>query len=170
MGLPEKLLGRDEVVIRHMHEHIKALFLNLLALLAIIVVVVLALIYLPDSLQPWANWAVGITGVVLALILFGYPWLQWVTATYTITSRRIITRSGIISKTGHDIPLSRISNVSYRHDFIDRIFGCGTLILETSAGNPLELHDVPDVEKVHVELTELLFGDAQAAADVDLDH
>ena len=37
--------------------------------------------------------------------------------------------------------------------------GCGTLIFETAAGQPLHLPDVPEVEKVHVQITELLFGD-----------
>ena len=84
------------------------------------------------------------------------------TATYTITNRRIITRAGIFTKTGHDIPLSRISNVAYEHDLIDRLFGAGTLELQTSADDPLYLTDVPNAERVHVMLTNLLFnGDAR---------
>lgn len=55
--------------------------------------------------------------------------------------------------------------MAYEHDFIDRIFGAGTLILETSAGNPLELHDVPNVERLHVELTELLFNTEREESD-----
>ncbi len=39
------------------------------------------------------------------------------------------------------------------------MLGCGTLILETAAGQPLLLPDVPDVERVHVTITELLFRD-----------
>ncbi|XCB30998.1 PH domain-containing protein [Arcanobacterium hippocoleae] len=103
---------------------------------------------------------------------FGWPWLKWHTSTYTVTNRRIITRRGIISKTGHDIPLSRISNVAYEYDFIDRIFGCGTLVLETSADDPLELRDVPKAEELHVQLTELLFNTASdpGAAVNELDY
>lgn len=170
MGLPEKLLGKDEVIVRHMHEHLKALFKNILGLIAIIVIVVLGLIYMPDSWPSFLTWVLILLGIAAAIYVFVWPWLSWVNRTYTVTSRRIITRHGIIAKTGHDIPLSRISNVSYTHDIIDRIFGCGTLVLETSADNPLSLHDVPDVEKVHVELTELLFGDTQAALDADPDN
>ena len=50
------------------------------------------------------------------------------------------------------------------------MFGCGTLILQTSADDPLMLPDIPDVEDVHVEVTELLFGNTQAAIDVDPDN
>lgn len=165
MGLPDKLLGRNEEIVRHMHEHIKALFLNFIGLVLVVIVVALALTFVPDSWPSWSRWAIVVTAVIAAFIVFVHPWLKWATTTYTITNRRIITRTGIFSKTGHDIPLSRISNVSYRRDLVDRIFGSGTLILETSADNPLELHDVPKIEEVHVQLTEILFADSQTRDD-----
>ena len=94
---------------------------------------------------------------VLLLVLL--PFLRWLTSTYTITDRRIITRKGIINKVGHDLPLRRINNVNYERSLTDRMLGCGTLILETAAGQPLTLPDVPKVERVHVAITELLFSD-----------
>ncbi|MEZ7898890.1 MAG: PH domain-containing protein [Flaviflexus sp.] len=159
MGLPTKYLGKDEVIIRHMHSHVKELFLAIILAVLLIVAVVAAFIFIPESAKPWGPYIVLGLAIILAIWKVFIPWLKWFTDTYTITSRRIITRTGIIAKNGHDIPLARISNVSYEHDLIDRIFGCGTLILETSADNPLRLHDVPKVEEVHVELTELLFAD-----------
>ena len=57
------------------------------------------------------------------------------------------------------LPLRRINNVNYERSLTDRMLGCGTLILETAAGQPLLLPDVPDVERVHVTITELLFRD-----------
>ena len=41
------------------------------------------------------------------------PFLEWLTATYTITTKRLITREGLIARRGHDIPLLRISDVAY---------------------------------------------------------
>ena len=38
---------------------------------------------------------------------------EWLTATYTITTKRLITREGLIARRGHDIPLMRISDVAY---------------------------------------------------------
>ena len=57
------------------------------------------------------------------------------------------------------MPLRRINNVNYERSLTDRMLGCGTLILETAAGQPLTLPDVPKVERVHVAITELLFSD-----------
>ncbi len=158
MGLPRRYLGQDEVVVRHMHSHVKELFLSGIIDILLIAAVVTAILFMPDSADPWGTYAVIAASVIIAIWRVVLPWLRWLTDTYTITSRRIITRTGILSKNGHDIPLARISNVAYEHDLIDRIFGCGTLILETSADNPLRLHDIPKVEEVHVELTELLFS------------
>jgi len=158
MGLPSKYLGKDEVIIRHMHSHVKELFMAAIIAVLLIVAVIAAFIFIPDDVRPWAPIAVAVLAAILMIWKVFFPWLRWLTDTYTVTSRRIITRTGIIAKNGHDIPLARISNVAYEHDLIDRIFGCGTLILETSAENPLRLHDIPKVEEVHVELTELLFN------------
>jgi membrane protein YdbS with pleckstrin-like domain len=55
----------------------------------------------------------------------------------------------------------RINDVSYERTLLDRILGCGTLYVQTAAeGGTIELKDVPDVERVHLEMTELLFGSA----------
>ena len=49
----------------------------------------------------------------------------------------------------------------------DRLFGCGTLALQTSADDPLLLRDVPKVEMVQVEISNLIFHDIQGAIDAD---
>jgi uncharacterized membrane protein YdbT with pleckstrin-like domain len=87
------------------------------------------------------------------------PFLRWRTTTYTITNRRLITRSGILNKIGKDLPLNRINEVSYERSLIDRMLGCGSLIVQTAAEDgTIVLHDVPDVEHVNLQMTQLLFG------------
>ena len=170
MTISKKLLSTDERVLRHMHEHIKIILLNIIATVLILAAVAVGLVYMPDSVLPWGQWMLGILGVVLVIIVFFIPWLKWITTTFTITNRRIITRSGIFNKNGHDIPLSRISNVAYNRSLIDRVFGCGTLILETSADSPVTLRDIPRVEQVHVELTDMLFASERNTSFQDLDE
>ena len=61
------------------------------------------------------------------------PFLDWLTATYTITTKRLITREGLIARRGHDIPLMRISDVAYDEGIVDRMLGCGTLVISDAS-------------------------------------
>lgn len=168
MGLPQHLLGENESVVLHMRTHGKALVGPALALILVATASGLALALLPEASQPWGPWLV--MGLTLAAIGWWvvWPFLAWMTTTYTLTDRRIITRSGIITKTGHDLPLTRINNVAYERGLVDRMLGCGTLVLTTAAEKPVTLTDIPDVERVHVVMTELLFsGEAKAPKVID---
>ena len=76
--------------------------------------------------------------MVAAVVLVWWvlrPVVDWVTTTYTFTNRRFIKRSGLIAKEGRTIPLNRISGVDFEIGVIDRIFGCGTLIVSDASTN-----------------------------------
>ena len=167
MALSKKLLSRDEVVVRHMHTHIKVLLWRFVVEILLLVVGVVASVMAPTTWQPWGIVAIWVVILVVSVPLLLLPWLQWYMHTYTITTKRIITRSGIISRVGHDLPLTRISDIQLDKDVSDRFFGCGTLALQTSADDPLLLHDVPQVEMVQVEISNLIFDDTQGAIDAD---
>ena len=134
---------------------------------AIAYVIIAATGFAVFSLIIWGIVAIWVVILVVSVPLLLLPWLQWYMHTYTITTKRIITRSGIISRVGHDLPLTRISDIQLDKDVTDRFFGCGTLALQTSADDPLLLHDVPQVEKVQVEISNLIFNDTQGAIDAD---
>ncbi len=158
MGLPSGLLGQGEVEVLHLRTHAKALIAPALVLLLAVVATGLAFAFLPASMLPWGAWVAVALAALVIVIWTVVPFLRWLTTTYTFTSRRIITRRGIINKSGHDLPLTRINNVAYERSLSDRIFGCGTLRLTTAADEPVVLADIPDVERVHVVMTELLFA------------
>lgn len=159
MAIRQEHLGTDEYVVVSMRTHAKALFAPVVSLLALAMIIGVAVALLPASTRPWSIYAVVVVALLLFIGLVVVPFLKWFTSTYTVTNRRIITRKGIITRVGHDLPLKRINNVNYERDLLDRILGCGTLIFETAAEAPLRLPDVPDVERVHVTITDLLFGD-----------
>lgn len=158
MAINKDQLSRDEEIVVSMHTHVKVLIWPVVLFIALSALLGLAIAFFPPDWQPWATYAavgVYLLALLLAVIL---PFLRWLTSTYTITDRRIVTRRGIINKIGHDLPLRRINNVNYERSLTDRILGCGTLILETAAGQPLTLHDVPKVERVHVTINDLLYA------------
>ena len=164
MGLPADLLGQGEVEVLHLRTHAKALIVPALVLTFLAVVTASGVAILPATVQPWASWVLVVVACVALIVWVIAPFLRWLTCTYTFTNRRIITRKGIINKSGHDLPLSRITNVAYRRSLIDRVFGCGTLELTTAADEPVVLDDIPDVERVHVMMTELLFSSTDPIA------
>lgn len=158
MGFDPRLLGEGERVVRHMRTHGKALIAPAIWLVLLAAVTGLGLAYMPQSWNPWGGIALGVITLTGFIWLVLKPFLSWTTTTYTMTNRRIITRRGILTKTGHDLPLRRINNVAYERSFTDRLLGCGSLVFTTAAETPVTLPDVPDVERVHVQMTELLFG------------
>lgn len=159
MGLPAKLLGADEHVVLHMRTHGKALILPALALVLCGALIGVGLALIPMDFRPIGQYFIVGIGLVLIIWWSVIPFLNWLTRTYTVTNRRLITRWGILNKIGKDLPLIRINDVSYERSLLDRILGCGTLNIQTAAdAGPIVLDDVPDVERVHVVMTELLFG------------
>jgi uncharacterized membrane protein YdbT with pleckstrin-like domain len=98
---------------------------------------------------------------VVALLVLArwslWPFLRWLTTSYVVTDRRLITRRGIIARQGRDMPLSRINDVTFNHSgLLERMLGCGTLVVE-SAGErgQLVLADVPRVEEVQRDVYRL---------------
>lgn len=154
-------LGTGERVAVRVRTHGKALIWPVVALIVFTAAFGLGVAAIPADWNPWGTWALVAIYVVLLVWLVVLPFLRWFTSTYTITSRRVITRKGILNKVGHDLPLRRINNVNSERSLSDRIFGCGTLILETAAGQPLVLPDVPRVQEVHLIINELLFDDEE---------
>jgi uncharacterized membrane protein YdbT with pleckstrin-like domain len=153
------MLGADEHVIIHTRTHAKALILPALALILIGAAVGFGAALMPAQARPAGTLAVVGVGLVLVLWWVLLPYLRWWNRTYTITNRRLITRSGILNKTGVDLPLNRILEVASDRSLMDRILGCGTLNVSTAAEDGMVvLVDVPDAEHVHTQISELLFG------------
>lgn len=158
MSVKPRHLGADEQVVRALHTHAKVLLAPAAALLLLAVVLGAGLAMMPLRAQPWGSWALVAAVLVGLLATVVVPVLRWRSETWTLTTRRIIHRRGILTRTAHDLPLSRISDVESERGVLDRVLGCGTLRLMTAAEDPVLMVDVPDVEEVHVQLSELLFG------------
>ncbi len=80
------------------------------------------------------------------------PLVRWRTTHFVVTTHRLMVREGVFTRTGIDIPMSRINSVRFRHGLLDRILGCGTLVVESASDEPLEFDDIPQVERVHTLL------------------
>lgn len=157
MGFPTKLLGPDERPVLLLRPHAKALIVPALVLLVTAPVTAYLAGLVPDgSAQVWMRLAL----VVAALAVIGrwtlWPFLVWWNTIYAITDRRLVLRSGVLNRTGHDMPLTRLNDVKFSHTVIERVLGCGTLVVESAGeAGQLVLDDVPRVEQVQRALYRL---------------
>lgn len=165
MAISPKLLNEGESVVVSTRTHPKALLLPVLALVVLLAIGVAVQVWVGANALSWVVWALVLIGV---LWWFVRPLLVWLAASYTVTTRRLITRRGVLTRHGHDIPLSRISDVAYEMDLIDRMLGCGTLrVSDASTDGEVVLPDIPHVEDVQRTINDLLHNDPSSRESVD---
>jgi membrane protein YdbS with pleckstrin-like domain len=152
VAYPDDLLSPNEQVVVHNHPHFKMLIVPYFFLVVTLAIGIWLGILGQDAAAPWnmvSEIAVVVVGVVLIVWLFFVPFVRWRTTHFIVTTDRLIAREGVVKRTGIDIPLSRINSVQFEHGLLDRVFGCGTLIIESASDEPLRFDDIPKVERVH---------------------
>jgi len=102
----------------------------------------------------------GLAGL-LALRWVVRPLLEWLTTSYTVTDRRVVGRHGVWRRWRQSVPLAHVSAVDYEQGIVDRVVGSGTLVLSVAGDRPVELRDVPDVERLHARVDRLLADEAR---------
>jgi uncharacterized membrane protein YdbT with pleckstrin-like domain len=95
--------------------------------------------------------------LVIDIVFVAIPLLRWRTTTYELTNRRLRLRAGLLTRTGRDFPLTRISDVSFAQGLLDRILGCGRLVVESPGEHgQLVLTEIPNVQGVQATLFQLV--------------
>ena len=116
--------------------------------------------------------ASSIAGLILAVValallarVVGVPLLRWRTTTYSLTSKSLRVRKGIITREGKDIPIARVTDVSFETGLLDRIVGAGTLVVESPGEHgQVRLTGIPHVEFLQGRLFELVEEERQHSA------
>jgi uncharacterized membrane protein YdbT with pleckstrin-like domain len=158
VAYPKALLAPGEKVVLDLHPHWKKIALPVLLVPVVVGVGAFVAAIIPDgSAQAPLRYAILIVAIVLLVWFSLRPYLTWQFTHYVITNRRIVHREGVLKRSGRDVPLNRVNDVSFEHGVVDRIFGCGTLIVE-SAGErgQVVLSDVPQVENTQHTLYDLV--------------
>ncbi|MDH3539424.1 MAG: PH domain-containing protein [Acidimicrobiia bacterium] len=143
MAYSEKLLTEGERVIREFRPHWRLLFIPVLWLIGGIV----AIVFVNTTIPPDDGTIDLITSLVIVVALvplvFG-PLIRWWFTAYILTNERLITRTGVISRSGVEIPLENIANVLFHQNVIERLLGSGDLLIE-SAGESGQspFNDIP---------------------------
>lgn len=161
MAFPRDALGHDEELLLHRHPHWKMLVVPVLVFLLATALAgfLLGLVgrTLDAAPRTAALVAVGVVWALLVAWRTAGPLLRWRSTHFVVTDRRVLVRQGVLSHSGIDIPVRRVSNVQFRHGLLDRMLGTGTLVIVASSDDPLEFDDIPDVERVHSLLYHQVF-------------
>jgi uncharacterized membrane protein YdbT with pleckstrin-like domain len=166
MAYPEKVLGEDEEVVRHLHPHWLTVFWPVVLFLLLVGAASFGAALVPagDQQSLWRLVVVA-AAVVLGMFLVAVPLLRWRTTHYVITTHRLLYRTGILSRHGRDIGLSRITDVSYKQTLWDRVINSGTLSIETAGeSGPTVFSAIPDSDGVQQLLNQLVEEDADRRA------
>jgi uncharacterized membrane protein YdbT with pleckstrin-like domain len=143
MRWPKHLLADHEKLIFELRPHWVAVVPSILwtvVLLALWVVgYQVAKGQLDGGAESFAQNAVAIVVLVAIFFFAVLPFLKWRFTMFVLTSDRLITRSGIISKHSKEIPLERINDVTFTQTVLERALGAGDLFLE-SAGERGQTH------------------------------
>lgn len=154
MALRDRNLIDDEQVVLQLHTHAKAMLWPFVLFLVLVAGAVVTLLRSTNDTVTWV--ILGVLAVAAIVGVF-WPWLNWRTHSYSISTQRVSERSGVITQKGRDIPLYRINTVSIEKDLVDRILGCGTLVIaDASEKGGMVLQDVPRVDHVHRTVQQLL--------------
>ena len=162
MAFPESILTKDEKVERSMHPHWLTLVFPVLSGILLIAATWLIVAMTPvDNVWDVVDWVIIGIAVLLFFAFVIVPFLRWVTTHYVITNKRVVVRRGILSKSGQDIALSKITDVSFHQSLLDRIIRSGSLHIETAGDNRDEdFSNIPRSNQVQQQLNHLIEEDA----------
>ena len=157
MAYPDNLLVRGEKVIVSKRPHWKVLILPTI----LFVVIIAGGFFLARSLSNWqystqANLVIGAVALVALIVLVLVPFVRWRTEHFVITNHHVFFRTGLLSRREHQIPLGQIANMETEVTFWGRLMGYGSLIVESSADQPLKFRNVASLSKVQSQLNQLI--------------
>jgi uncharacterized membrane protein YdbT with pleckstrin-like domain len=150
----ESSLAAGEQPVLLLHPHWKTLIRPVLVAVLVVAIALIAVVAIPNVA---ARGAVGVVAILVLMVWLIVPVLRWRTTTYELTTKRLRTRYGIVTRRGRDIPLTRINDVSFEKGLLDRLLGAGRLVVESAGEHgQIVLRDIPNVEDVQATLFRLV--------------
>ena len=136
-----------------LRSHGRALFWPSLALVALSGGTAYYVGVLPEA---WEQAAVLMSACILGILLWLIPLLAWMGRNYTITTRRIVLRSGFFVRVRQELLHSRGYDVLVRQNALQGAFGSGDVQINTGLEHPIILKDVPNADLVQEALHDLM--------------
>ena len=132
MAYPSRLLNDNETVSVDLHPHWWFLAGPTLAICLAIAagIVTLVATEADSTVNTVAGWTTLVAiGASASWLLVRYG--RWLTTHFVITNRRVIFRTGLLTKRGIEIPIDRVNTVHFHQGIWERIVGVGDLLIES---------------------------------------
>jgi membrane protein YdbS with pleckstrin-like domain len=140
-----------ELRVARFRSHARRLFWSALVLVA----VAGAVGYFYGNLrEPFADWMLLTAAGAVVLLLVVIPFFVWLSHTYTVTTRRVIERSGAFGSRRAELTHVRGYSVQLRRGPLQRMWRTGTLVLSNGVDAPLRLRNIPDAVLVNEVLVD----------------
>lgn len=104
--------------------------------------------------EPFADWMLLTAAGVVVLLLVVLPFFSWWAHRYTITTRRVIARSGAFGRHRAELTHVRGYTVQLKRGLVQRIGGGGTLVLSNGVDAPVRLRRIANVALVYEVLVD----------------
>ncbi len=173
MAFPDGLMSRGERVVVHKHPHWKVLVFPTVLFLAIVAALAFMIVWIGKwddagfTTHRWWYLAISAVAAVLFVVFCLVPYLRWATEHFVLTTAHVFFRTGILHRRQHQIPLIRVQNIETIVTFWGRIFGYGTLIVDSAADEPLEFSNVASLSRIQGTLNQLISDDRDRLPDPD---
>jgi membrane protein YdbS with pleckstrin-like domain len=153
-----RYLAVDERLVMQIRKHPWVLGQSFLeALAAMVGATLIGFILSPDRNSDLIDTIVGLVAVVFAL-RFAYRLWNWWDNRVLVTNQRIVEASGVITRRVASMPLSKVTDMTYRRTIFGRLLGYGDLVLESAGQHQaLERIDhIPDPDHFYRTVTALV--------------
>lgn len=145
-----------ESVIARLKPHRRALVFPTVLLLA----VVFCLFYFGGRFllraAEWQQLAALIAAATLIVAGWLIPLLGWASTSYTITTRRVVLRSGLLTRSRQELLHSRGYDVTVRRTVGQRLMGSGDVVMGAGPDHTVTMRDVASAGLVQEVLHDLV--------------
>ncbi len=165
MPYPDRVLTDGEEVVASLHPHASSVFWPVVRLLLLVGGGSFGMAMIPDgSDQGVFRMILFGVAVLLVLVTVVGPLMRWRTTHYVITTHRLLHRTGVLTRSGRDIALSRITDVSFSQTLWERVIRSGTLRITSAGEGATVLYRVPGSERVQTLLNHMIEEDSDRRA------